>query len=246
MLFTTSYAVTPNYTYMDEQLKVFLPDSAKNLGVMILCCPGGGYTHLATMHEGYDFAPWLNKEGISLAVLSYSMPNGDKDLPLADVHKAFEILNAHKAEWGIRTTGIMGFSAGGHLASTAATKFTSDVNRPDFQILFYPVINMDNYYAHRGSQESLLGTNASDKLKALYSNEKQVKSDTPPAFILLSDDDETISPLNSTLYYNALKAKQISAEMYIFPEGGHGWGYKDTFRYKRFWQPLLLNWLQKR
>lgn len=243
---TFIYSRTPDAVFMDGKLEIFLPDTANQSGIFVLCCPGGGYTHLAIDHEGRDFAPWLNKHGIGLGVLAYTMPNGDYTRPLADVHEAFAIIDAHKTEWSIKHTGIMGFSAGGHLASTAATKFTSQQNRPEFQILFYPVITMDAQYTHKGSCSNLLGEQPSDSLRTLYSSDKQVRPDTPRAFILLCDDDKVVSPVNSTLYYNALKTYDIPAELYIYPEGGHGFGFSDDFVYKVAWKLFLIDWLKRK
>lgn len=215
-------------------------------GMAIIACPGGGYVRLAMNHEGLDMADWFNGQGITYVVLKYRMPNGHHDVPLSDAQQAIKLVRQHAAEWGVdpHKIGIMGSSAGGHLASTAATHFTEE-NRPDFQILFYPVINMDQPFMHRGSMENLLGKNPSKELMKLYSNEQQVKPNTPPAFIMCSADDTTVPCENSIRYFQALIAAKISATMHIYPIGGHGWGYHDNFPYKRQWTGELEKWLRE-
>lgn len=220
---------------------------AKNSnGMAIVACPGGGYVRLAMNHEGLDMADWFNGQGITYAVLKYRMPNGHNEVPLSDAQQAIKLMRQHAAEWGIdpHKIGIMGSSAGGHLASTAATHFTEEC-RPDFQILFYPVINMDQPFMHRGSMENLLGKNPSKELMKLYSNEQQVKTNTPPAFIMCSADDTTVPCENSILYFQALIAAKIPATMHIYPIGGHGWGYHENFPYKRQWTGELEKWLRE-
>ena len=212
-------------------------------GISIISCPGGGYIHLAMNHEGHDMASWFNGQGITLAVLKYRMPNTHHDVPLSDALQAIRIMKEHADEWKIDQVGIMGASAGGHLASTAATHFTED-SRPDFQILFYPVVTMKNA-THQGSKNHLLGENASQDLVELYSNELQVTPNTPPAFIMHSSDDRSVPVSNSLDYYSALIKNGVSATMHLYPIGGHGWGYNDYFIYKRQWTGELEKWLRE-
>ena len=212
-------------------------------GMAIVACPGGGYVRLAMNHEGHDMASWFNGQGITLAVLKYRMPNTHHDVPLSDALQAIRIMKEHADEWKIDQVGIMGASAGGHLASTAATHFTED-SRPDFQILFYPVVTMKNA-THQGSKNHLLGENANQDLVELYSNELQVTPNTPPAFIMHSSDDRSVPVSNSLDYYSALIKNGVSATMHLYPIGGHGWGYNDYFIYKRQWTGELEKWLRE-
>ncbi len=207
-------------------------------------CPGGGYVRLSMANEGHRMADWFNAQGITYAVLKYRMPNGYHDVPVSDALEAIRIVRAHADEWGIRQVGIAGASAGGHLASTAATHYTAD-SRPDFQILFYPVISMDLKNCHRGSRENLLGADPTEEMVVLYSNEKQVTTDTPPAFIMHSSDDKTVPVSNSVNYYQALVDNRVAASLHTYPVGGHGWGFRDSFPYNRQWTGELEKWLRE-
>ncbi|MGL4520856.1 MAG: alpha/beta hydrolase [Phocaeicola sp.] len=213
-------------------------------GQAIIACPGGGYQHLAMNHEGHDFAPWYNEQGITYGVLKYRMPNGHSDVPLSDVQEAIRIMHTHAAEWSIKKVGVMGSSAGGHLASTAATHFTEDT-RPDFQILFYPVISSDSTITHRGSFDNLTGKESTAQERSYFSNEHRVTAQTPPAFILHSSDDKTVPVANAINYYTALIANKVSAALHIYPIGGHGWGFRETFTYKKEWSAELQKWLEE-
>ena len=227
-------------------IKVFLPTMAKPNGRFILICPGGGYTHLAYHHEGYDWAPYFNKQGIGVAVLKYRMPKGgNTEVPISDAEEAMRVIREHAIEWGVnpQDVGIMGFSAGGHLASTIATHAPKDL-RPNFQILMYPVITMDKNYTHLGSRASLLTENPSPEIEELYSNEKQVDENTPRAFIAYSNDDNVVPPLNGVNYYLALHNKNVPAALYIYPTGGHGWGISEGFLYKNQVLDELSAWLR--
>lgn len=226
-------------------MRVYLPDSAKATGRAVVALPGGGYSHLAMNHEGYDWAPFFNDLGIAYAVVTYTMPKGDRSLPIADAENAVRLMRDSAAVWHLDPAqiGIMGSSAGGHLASTVATHAPAAA-RPDFQILFYPVITMDKSYTHRGSHDNLLGKDASEALETEFSNEKQVTAETPRAFLILSSDDHTVPPANSVNYYTALIANGIPAALHIYPTGGHGWGHRDTFRYHDQVLDELAAWLR--
>ena len=215
-------------------------------GIAVIMCPGGGYARLAMNHEGHDMAPWFNTQGITYVVLKYRMPNGHNEVPFSDVEQAIRLVRQHAAEWNINPAkvGIMGASAGGHLASTLATHYTSKETRPDFQILLYPVITMDANFTHAGSRENLITKNPSADLIAKYSNELQVNAQTPQAFIALSSDDKAVLPQNSINYYLALLKHNVPATMHIYPTGGHGWGFRDNFTYKRQWTDELEKWLR--
>lgn len=210
-------------------------------GKAVIACPGGGYIRLAMRHEGTDMAQWFNRRGITYAVLKYRMPNGHSDVPLADAMQAMRIMRSHAAEWGVTSVGIMGASAGGHLASTLATHYTPDT-RPDFQILLYPVINMSS---HKGSTMSLLGKNPADSLIHKFDNDQHVDSLTPPAFIVLSADDKTVGTAGAISYFNALNDNGVPATLHIYPEGGHGWGFNNSFPWKHDWTTELSDWLAR-
>lgn len=229
----------------DPAITVYTPKNPT--GKTVLMCPGGGYTHQATAHEGHDMADWFNAQGITYAVLKYRLPYGDYTIPLADAEQAMRILRKYAEELGVdpKKIGIAGASAGGHLASTLATHYSSPETRPDFQILFYPVVSMDANKTHMGSRINLLGENPSEELVKLYSNELQVTPDTPKAFIMLSSDDGAVPPANSIDYYTALLANKVPASLHAYPVGGHGWGFRDKFPYKRQWTGELEKWLNE-
>ena len=228
-------------------LTIYLPEKTKATGMAVVVCPGGGYSGLAVDHEGVMVAKWLNNEGIAAFILKYRMPNKHKEVPLDDAQQAIRYVRSHASEYNVNPSkiGICGFSAGGHLASTASTHFaTSGVStRPDFSILFYPVVTMKEM-THGGSRNNLLGDNPSKEDIHTFSNEKQVNVNTPPAILLLSDDDKAVVPENSIAYYEALKRNGVPAAMYIFPTGGHGWGFKTDFAYYEQMTKLLSAWLK--
>lgn len=223
---------------------VYKPDSQKNNGSAVVICPGGGYVVEAFVHEGTDIAQWLVSNGTTGIVLKYRLPNQHHAIPLMDAQEAIRMVRRYSNEWGInpKKVGIMGSSAGGHLASTAATHFDKE-SRPDFAILFYPVITMNKEFTHLGSRENLLGKTPTDQLVSYYSNELQVNSDTPPTLLLLSDDDTAVLPKNSIEFYSALKRNNVAASMYIFPIGGHGWGFHDSFPYHDKVKSLIHGWM---
>ncbi len=227
--------------YSEATLTIY-PASKPN-GQAIIACPGGGYAGIATTHEGHDMATWFNTQGITYAVLHYRMPYGKHEIPLSDAHQAIRYMRKHASQWSINQIGIMGSSAGGHLASTAATHFTEDT-RPDFQILFYPVVTMSDY-THQGSKDNLLGKNPTDELVRLYSNEMQVNAQTPPAFIMHSSDDTVVPVANSINYYMNMVKQGVMATMHLYPIGGHGWGYNENFPYKSQWKNELEKWLRE-
>ena len=227
--------------YSEATLTIY-PASKPN-GQVIIACPGGGYAGIATTHEGHDMATWFNTQGITYAVLHYRMPYGKHEIPLSDAPQAIRYMRKHASQWSINQIGIMGSSAGGHLASTAATHFTEDT-RPDFQILFYPVVTMSDY-THQGSKDNLLGKNPTDELVRLYSNEMQVNAQTPPAFIMHSSDDTVVPVANSINYYMNMVKQGVMATMHLYPIGGHGWGYNENFPYKSQWKNELEKWLRE-
>ncbi|MBD5358858.1 MAG: alpha/beta hydrolase [Bacteroides sp.] len=228
-----------------KNVSVFLPEKEKATGRAVVICPGGGYTHLAVEHEGTDWAPFFNERGIAVAVVAYTMPAGNKDLPIADAENAIRYLRENAVELNINPDdiGIMGSSAGGHLASTVATHATKET-RPNFQILFYPVITMDPTYTHIGSHNNLLGENPGEEMEIMYSSEKQVTADTPRAVIFYSDDDNVVPPFNGVNYYKALHEAKVPASLFIYPSGGHGWGSRTNFTYNSQMLSDLDAWLK--
>lgn len=229
-----------------SSIKVFLPPTAKAGQPVkaVIICPGGGYSRLAIGHEGNDWGVFFNELGIAAIVLKYRIPKGDLSLPTTDALNAIRTVKKHAAEWNINPNdiGIMGSSAGGHLASTIATHAPQEL-RPAFQILFYPVITMNPQETHNGSRKNFLGENPTAEMERLYSNELQVTENTPQAFITLSDNDKTVRPINAIKYYMALQEKGIPASLHIYPSGNHGWGIKPSFRYKDEMLAELRKWL---
>ena len=177
-------------------------------------------------------------------VLKYRMPNGHHRIPLEDAKQGMRLIREHAREWQIDTAriGVMGFSAGGHLAATLLTRYEA-TSRPAFGILFYPVISFDDRWAHRGSVQNLLGADSTETMKTYYSNELQVTPQTPPTLLLLSNNDGTVKPRNSIMFYEALRENRVLTALYIFPSGGHGWGFRDTFAYHEIMKTLILQWI---
>lgn len=214
-------------------------------GRSVLICPGGGYTHLAMDHEGKAWAPFFNNLGITAVVLQYRMPKGDLRVPIADAERALAYMRANAHEWrvNIDDIGIMGSSAGGHLASTIATNGKVG-NIPSFQILFYPVITMDPGFTHRGTHDNFLGKHPSKKQEQKYSSDLQVSHNTPRAFIALSDDDSGVLPANGVNYYVELYRHDVPASLHVYPTGGHGWGMRESFPYHVEMELELKAWLK--
>ena len=222
---------------------VFLPE--KSTGRAVLICPGGGYGSLAMAKEGTDWAGFLNNMGIAAIVLKYRMPHGVKEVAIGDAEEAMKLIRHNASHWKINRhdVGIMGFSAGGHLASTLATHSRGDA-KPNFQILFYPVITMDPAFTHKGSHDNLLGKEASKKDERLYSNDLQVSRVTPRAWIALSDDDQVVVPANGVNYYMELYRHDVPASLHVYPSGGHGWGILPRFRFHNLLMLELEGWLR--
>ena len=225
---------------------VYLPDQPS--GRAVVCCPGGGYAVLSNTHEGMAWADYFNPRGIAFAVVNYRIPHGDRSLPISDVENAMRTMRDSAAVWHLnpRDIGIMGFSAGGHLASTIATHTPYEL-RPDFQILVYPVITMGRG-THQGSLEGFLGNERTDEdLVRLYSNDRQVRRHlTPPALLLLANDDRLVPPVpNAVAYYSAMRNAGNDCSLHIYPSGGHGFGYMPFFAYRDQMLSDLSAWLDK-
>ena len=243
-------------------ISVYLPSKKIATGQAIIICPGGGYRNLAYDWEGSDIAKWLNSKGIAAIVLKYRLPVSKSNIvshksPLLDAQRAIRLIRYHAMEWDIKKDkiGIIGFSAGGHLASTAGTHFDSGEpnamdpvesmsSRPDFLILLYPVITFTKCFMHKGSRYALLGENPDPTLIKYYSNELQVKTDTPPTFIVHAGDDKSVPVENSLVFYQSLKDHGIPAELHIYPEGGHGFSLAIGKGYLESWTDRCIDWLK--
>jgi len=238
-------------------LSIYKPEKSLDKGTAVIICPGGGYKILAASHEGADVARELNKWGITAFVLKYRIPNDtimpDKSIgPLQDAQRAIQMVRERSAEWNIdpQKIGIMGFSAGGHLAASASTRFgeTLIINskntslRPDFSILIYPVISFMDGITHRGSRENLLGKNPDNRVFEKYSNELAAGPNTPPAFLVHAGDDGAVPVKNSIVYYEALLKYKIYSSIFIYPKGGHGFGMKNKTSAVQ-WINLLKDWM---
>ena len=226
----------------DPELLVF--PAAEPNGLAVIMCPGGGYAYVAAGHEGTDMAAWFNAQGITYAVLKYRMPNGHADVPLTDAQRAISLMRSRADEWGIRKVGIMGGSAGGHLAATASVHFTART-RPDFQILLYPLITFEGRVTP-GGRNLLFDMYPEEEEVAYYCCEKHVTPNCPPAFIVHCEDDNTVPLRDSQIYVQALEANGVPVQYLVYPDGGHGFGFRDSFAHKQEWTSALADWLKAR
>ena len=226
----------------------YLPENPS--GRAVVDCPGGGYTHLATQHEGHDWATYFNQQGIAFFVLTYRMPGGDRSIPMSDAQNAIRMVRDSAAAWHINPedVGIMGFSAGGHLASTVSTHSEYDC-RPNFSILFYPVISMNERESHKGSCQNFLGKDGQkdERLVKDFSNQNAVvRHLTPPAIILTANDDGTVPPVtNAISYYSAMRRNGNDCALYVYPTGGHGFGFRSSWTYHDQMLNDLTTWLNQ-
>jgi acetyl esterase/lipase len=245
------------------EITVYLPTRRTATGQAVVICPGGGYSYLSYNWEGSDPARWLSSKGIAAIVLKYRLPIAKSNItpnlsPLADAQRAIRMVRFYADKWNIKRdrVGIMGFSAGGHLASTSGTHFDNGKagaadsieqfsSRPDFMILVYPVISMTRPIMHAGSRNNLIGEHPDTALARLYSNELQVTKDTPPTFLVHATDDKTVPVENSLLFYQALKDNNVPAEMHIYPKGGHGFGLALGRGHLEDWTGLCVEWLRE-
>lgn len=245
----------------EPSIEVYLPSVRLRNGQAVVICPGGGYQFLSYDWEGIDFAKWLNSKGIVGIVLKYRLPNSGSvkeshKAPLQDLQRAMRLVRANSEKWNVEKdkVGVMGFSAGGHLAATLTTRFNEDylekeddidtlTARPDFAVLVYPVISMKNEITHAGSRRNLLGEDPAGELVARFSNELQVNEDTPPVFLVHTADDGAVPVENSLLFYKALIDKNILVEMHLYPKGGHGFAMAKGGGYLETWTDRLADWL---
>ena len=246
----------------NPEISVFLPSKRNANGQAVVICPGGGYAYLAYDGEGTDIAKLLNANGIAGIVLKYRLPISKSNIvgyksPLLDLQRAMRLTRYHASEWNIDKDkiGVMGFSAGGHLASTLGTHFDygnensddpveTESCRPDFMILMYPVITFTQPFMHKGSRDALLGTSPDSSLIKYFSNELQVKEDTPPTFIVHASDDKAVPVENSLVFCKALVDKNIPVEMHIYSEGGHGFTSAIGNDHLNSWTQRFLDWLK--
>lgn len=241
-------------------LTIYQPTATQNPnGTAIIICPGGGYAILAASHEGSDVAKELNEWGITAFVLKYRIPDDktqfDKSIsPLQDAERAIQLVRQNAKKWGInpKKVGIMGFSAGGHLAASLSTRYNEmfilnakkNSLRPDFSVLVYPVISFTDSLAHKGSRTNLLGSRPSQKKIEQYSNELNINKKTPPAFLVHAKDDKTVRYENSLVYFEALQKNNVPAELKLFEKGGHGFGMNNKTTDEK-WMDSLKLWLIK-
>lgn len=245
------------YSVTDPTITMYSPASPNGMSVII--CPGGGYQKLSIDYEGTAVAKLLNEYGITGFVLKYRLPSDsimeDKTIgPLQDAQQAIRIIRKRAAEWGLNPeqVGMMGFSAGGHLASTAAAHFnfiaTPDLKndttsvRPDFVMLIYPVISLDDNIAHKHSKLGLLGKNPKPETVKYFSNASQITKNSPPAFLVHAGDDKTVPVENSIIYYQACIKNRVPVEMHLYPSGGHGFGLNNKTTNDK-WFDRLMNWI---
>ena len=238
-------------------LTPYLPPAEKATGAAVVVFPGGGYGHLAVDHEGRQVAEWLNQHGVAAFVVRYRLgPKYRHPIMLGDAQRALRTVRARAGTWGVdpARVGILGFSAGGHLASTAGTHFDAGKagaadsierasSRPDFMILIYPVITMTDEHTHQGSKRNLLGSEPDPKLVTLLSNEKQVKSTTPPVFLVHTTDDSAVPVENSLLFYAAARRAKVPVEMHVFETGRHGFGLGQSNPVLSRWPDLAVSWM---
>lgn len=243
-------------------IEIFRAAHPNGSGVLIM--PGGGYYYVVIDKEGRDVARWFNSMGVNAFVLKYRLPNAaahrfGPEIPLRDAQRALRLVRAHAGEWGVLSNriGAIGFSAGGHLASTLGTHFDAGDPqaadpvervscRPDFLMLGYPVISMAAGITHAGSRNELLGANPAEELVRRFSNELQVTTNTPPLFLFCATDDAVVKVDNSLRFYNAARAAHVPAELHIFEKGGHGFGLRENNRAGIGWPPLAESWLRER
>lgn len=234
------------YNTSQTEFYLYIADKEKATGQAIVLCPGGGHGAVCIEREGFFLAEYFKSIGVTALVLKYRLPNyGHKEVPLEDAQAALRYLRKNAKKLGVDPTkvGIAGSSAGGHLAAYVST-FTEDAEKPAFAVLFYPVITAENCMTHQGTFDRLLGKGQAPYLRDYYSLNNRVTPTTPPTILLLSNNDRTVPPISSIRYYQALKYNGVKAAMHVYPEGGHGWVGRESFRYHKDWQHQLKRWME--
>lgn len=242
----------------DPEIIVYVPEKSKANGTAVVVCPGGGYGVLAIDHEGWDIGKWFNEVGVTAILLKYRLPSDvimeNKNIgPLQDVQEAIRIVRRRANEWNIKPNqiGVMGFSAGGHLAGTASTMYNEKVYqskdttsaRPDFSILIYGVLSMQSDITHKGSLKNLLGDKSSQALRDKFSNELHIDAKTPPAFLVHAQNDHSVPAENSIRYFQALTKNGVAAELHLYETGGHGFGLALKGATESHWPEACKQWL---
>lgn len=234
----------------EPTITVYLAPKEISKDIAVVICPGGGYGNLSIDYEGTNFALWLNSKGINAFVLKYRLPTSSSLItphkaPLQDIQKALKIIKENATTYRINPNkvGVLGFSAGGHLAATSGTHFNSIEDKPRFMALIYPVISMQDGITHNGSRKNLLGKDPSEELTNYYSNELQVTEQTSPTFLVHSTNDKAVPVENSIRFYSALIKNDVPVEMHIYPKGGHGFAFGKNYEQLGLWTDLFYNWL---
>ncbi len=251
------------YNITQPRLDVYLPNGERrtaNGAPLLLALPGGAYEYVSADNEGHRAAQWFNAQGIAVAVLKYRQPNGHSDIPLTDARAALRFIREHAAEWGISQVGVIGFSAGGHLAASLLCypdpvcgereNLTANgerlmANGVDFGILVYPVLSMEDGVTHAKTKRLLLGESPTDEQVAYWTLKNAVTENMPRIMILACQDDRAVPIRNSLEFYQALTDHKVPTEMIIFPKGGHGWGFTRTFPMRDVMENALMRWIRQ-
>ncbi len=237
------------FNITQPRIDVYLPTRTQQLGAkeipLLLACPGGAYQYVSAENEGANAAAWFNQYGIAVAVLKYRLPNGHAQIPLMDAQTALQFIHEHKAEWGIGKIGVIGFSAGGHLAASLLCYPEQESGQLlDFGILVYPVVSMEDGVTHAKTKRLLLGENPTEEQIKNWTLPYAVTDSVPRTLIVACQDDKAVPIQNSLEFYQALTNKKVPAQMLIFPKGGHGWGFTRSFPQREIMENALLEWIK--
>ncbi len=235
------------YNITQPRVDVYLPNGERrtaNGTPLLLAFPGGAYEYVSADNEGHRVAQWMNAQGIAVAVVKYRQPNGHSDIPLTDARAALRFVREHAEEWGINQIGVIGFSAGGHLAASLLC-YPEEDQKPDFGILVYPVFSMEDGVTHAKTKRLLLGENPTDEQVARWTLKNAVHEDFPRTMIIACQDDRAVPIRNSLEFYQALTDKKIPTELLIFPKGGHGWGFTRSFPMRDVMENTLMRWMRQ-
>ncbi len=235
------------YKITQPRIDVYLPEKSAPQAVsrpLLLICPGGAYEYVSADNEGFRAAQWFNAQGIAVAVLKYRMPNGHENIPLSDAQAALRLLREHAKEWGINQIGVMGFSAGGHLAASLLC-YPEEEQTLDFGILVYPVLSMEDGVTHAKTKRLLLGEQPTDAQVAHWTLKNAVNENIPRTMIIACQDDKAVPVRNSLEFYQILTDKKVPSELLIFPQGGHGWGFTRSFPMRDVMENALIRWIRQ-
>ncbi len=236
------------YNITQPRLDVYLPSSPLHGGTeggyLLLALPGGAYEYVSADNEGHRAAQWFNAQGIAVAVLKYRQPNGHSDIPLTDARAALRFIREHAAEWGISQVGVIGFSAGGHLAASLLCYPEAEYS-VDFGVLVYPVLSMEDGVTHAKTKRLLLGENPTNEQVAHWTLKNAVTAGMPRTMIIACQDDRAVPIRNSLEFYQSLTDHKVPTEMIIFPKGGHGWGFTRSFPMRDVMENALMRWIRQ-